>query len=64
MKLVNEYLDDATNFEKLAANETNLEFRNQLLQQARAYRKLAEERAKQLGVALPNERAKPDVKVG
>ena len=54
MKLVAEYLADAIKFERLAASEENAELRQQLVKQAKAYEKLAKERAKRLGLAEPN----------
>jgi hypothetical protein len=53
MKLVTEYLADAANFDELAASEQDAQVREQLQNQAAAYRTLAEKRAKQLGVPLP-----------
>ena len=53
MKLVAEYVAEAMKFEQLAATEKNQEFRAQLEKQAAAYRKLAEERAKTLGLPPP-----------
>ncbi len=54
MKLALEYLEDAIKFERLAALEENPEHKSALMGQAAAYRKLAEERAKKIGVSLPN----------
>ncbi len=56
MKLVTEYLADAANFEQLAGKESDPGVKEQLLQQAAAYRRLAEKRAEALGLPLP---AKP-----
>ncbi len=53
MKLVAEYMSDAVNFERLAALERKPELREQLERQADAYRKLAEDRAKQVGLPPP-----------
>jgi hypothetical protein len=53
MKLITEYIADAVNFERLAAVETNPEFRTELEKQAAAYRRLAAHRAKQIGVPPP-----------
>ncbi len=53
MKLMTEYLADAAKFDQLAALEQDPQVREQLKKQAAAYRKLAEKRAKQLGVPLP-----------
>jgi hypothetical protein len=55
MKLVTEYLADAARFDQLAALEQDPEVREQLEKQAAAYRALAEKRAKQAGLPLPNE---------
>jgi hypothetical protein len=52
MKLVAEYLADAVKFERLAAEEKNEDLKLSLLQQAAAYRTLAEKRAKELGKPL------------
>jgi hypothetical protein len=52
MKLVYEYLADALKFERRAAEEKNDDLKLSLLQQAAACRKLAENRAKELGMSL------------
>ncbi len=52
MTLVTEYLADAAKFDQLAALEQDPQVREQLKEQATAC-KLAEKRAKQLGVPLP-----------
>jgi hypothetical protein len=52
MKLVSEYLADALKFERLAAEEKDEQLKLSFLQQAAAYRKLAEKRAKDLGKPL------------
>ena len=49
VKLVAEYLADALKFERLAAQEKDEDLKLSLLQQAEAYRKLADKRAKELG---------------
>ncbi len=54
MKLVTEYLADAANFEQLDAQESDPARKEQLLQQAAAYHRLAEKRAKALKVPLPS----------
>jgi hypothetical protein len=54
MKLVTEYLADAAKFERLASAETDPKLKEQLLKQAESYRKLAESRAKRLGVPIPS----------
>jgi hypothetical protein len=53
MKLVTEYLADAANFGQLATMETDPAKKEQLLQQAAAYHRLAEKRAKTLGLPFP-----------
>jgi hypothetical protein len=53
MKLVTEYLVDAAKFDQLAALDQDAQVREQLQNHATSYRKLAEKRAKQLGVPLP-----------
>lgn len=45
MKMVAEYLDKALSFEQMAAHENDLALKENLLKQARAYRKLAADRA-------------------
>jgi hypothetical protein len=52
MKQVTEYLTDAATFDYLAALEQDSKLREQLHEQAEAYRKLAETRAKQVGSPL------------
>jgi hypothetical protein len=52
MKLVSEYLADALKFERLAVEEKDEQLKLSFLQQAAAYRKLAEKRAKDLGKPL------------
>ena len=49
MKLIAEYLEHALAFERLAADEGNPEIRVQFEEQAKAYRKLAAERAERMG---------------
>ena len=45
MRMVAEYLEKAVIFETLAAQETDAKLKAELLAQAKAYRKLAAERA-------------------
>jgi hypothetical protein len=52
MKLVTQYLADAAKFKHLAGLETDPALKEQLLNQAAAYHKLAETRAKDLGLPL------------
>jgi hypothetical protein len=54
MKLLNEYLERAVSLESLAANEQDSAFREQLLNQAAAYRELAAKRAKEYGLPPPS----------
>lgn len=54
MKLLTEYLERAVSLERLAANETDPTFKQQLLVQAAAYRKLAARRAEQYGLPAPS----------
>ena len=54
MKLIAEYLEHALAFEKLAADEGNPEIRVQFEEQAKAYRKLAAERAERYGLPAPS----------
>jgi hypothetical protein len=45
MKMVAEYLEKAIHFEQMAERESDAELKDRLLDQARAYRKLAADRA-------------------
>ena len=54
MKLVVEYLHDAVRLEHLAASEPNPEVSGALKQQAAVYRRMAEERAKKMGLPPPD----------
>jgi hypothetical protein len=60
MKLITEYVADAVKFEHLAALERNPEVRTLLEKQAAAYRKLAVQRSKQLGVPPPEKPEKSE----
>ncbi|MBR1152971.1 hypothetical protein [Bradyrhizobium sp. JYMT SZCCT0428] len=53
MKLLNEYLDHALSFERLAAHEERPEVKAQFEEQAAAYRKLAD-RAARYGLPAPS----------
>lgn len=53
MKLIAEYLERCAHFERLAASENDLSTQAQMLEQARAYYKLAVKRAGELGQAIP-----------
>jgi hypothetical protein len=52
MNLVSEYLADALKFERLAAEVKDEQLKLSFLQQAAAYRKLAEKRANDIGKPL------------
>jgi hypothetical protein len=54
MKLLTEYLEHALSFERMAAEETNPEVREQFEKQAAAYRKLVAERAVKYGLPAPS----------
>jgi hypothetical protein len=54
MKLLNEYLEHALAFERLAAGENKPEVKAQFEQQAMAYRRLAAERAARYGLPTPS----------
>jgi hypothetical protein len=58
MKMLTEYLERAVNLERLAAGEQDSTFKAELLNQAKAYRKLAARRAEQYGLPSPSP---PDV---
>ncbi|HEY6329695.1 MAG TPA: hypothetical protein VI756_10175 [Blastocatellia bacterium] len=53
MKLIVEYLEHAFHFEQMASEAEDEKFKASLLEQAVAYRKLAEKRAKQMELPLP-----------
>jgi hypothetical protein len=54
MKMLAEYLDTAIKFEQMAAQENDPKLKADLERQAAAYRKLAEKRAKEYGLKMPN----------
>jgi hypothetical protein len=56
MKMVAEYLDKAITFERLADAEKDAKAKAELIAQAKAYRKLATERAERLGMNKPSRR--------
>jgi hypothetical protein len=56
MKMLAEYLENAINFEKMAADEKDAKLREQFAKQAAAYRKLAEKRAKDYGLEVASRR--------
>ena len=55
MKLATEYLSDAAKFDRLAEAKSDPKLKDQLTKQAAAYRKLAADRAKKLGIQPPPE---------
>jgi hypothetical protein len=56
MKMLAEYLESAIKFEKMAAEEKDAKLKAHFENQAAAYRKLAEKRAKDYGLQVPSER--------
>lgn len=54
MKIIGEYLTGACRFDHLASEEESAQVRAVLKQQAAAYRRHAVERAKGLGLELPD----------
>lgn len=56
MEMIAHYLEKAIDFEKMAVKEMDPELKANLLEQAAAYRKLADERARRLKLSLPPER--------
>ncbi|WP_426615758.1 hypothetical protein [Bradyrhizobium sp. McL0616] len=54
MKLLTEYLERAVQLEQLAEGEPDSIFRDQLMQQAKAYRKMAAKRAEDYGLTAPS----------
>ncbi len=53
MKMIAEYLEHALQFERMAEAETNPDAKGLFEKQAAAYRKLAAERAKKIGLDPP-----------
>jgi hypothetical protein len=53
MKMIAEDLEHAMQFESMAAEATDQQLKETLLGQAKAYRKLAAERAARLKIAVP-----------
>jgi hypothetical protein len=51
--MIAEYLQHALEFERMASDENDSALKDSLLGQARAYRKLATERAARLGLSPP-----------
>jgi hypothetical protein len=53
VKMIAEYLENALRFEQMAAEESGPKLKASFEKQAAAYRKLAAERAKKLGLPEP-----------
>jgi len=60
LKLLTEYLERASELERLAGGEPDSTFKTQLLNQAAAYRKLATKRAVEYGLPLPSRPENPN----
>jgi hypothetical protein len=54
MKMINEYIDHALSFERLAKEEKDPNLKAQFQKQADAYRKLTAERAAKYGLPAPS----------
>jgi hypothetical protein len=54
MKMVAEYLFEAVKFERMASETDNSELKAAFRKQASEYRRLAEKRAKELGIPPPD----------
>ena len=54
MQLINECLERAAHFQTLADAETDPKLKEQLIDQSRAYLKLAAKRAQELGLPPPS----------
>src|SRR5262249_8219186 len=59
MKTIGEYLEGAIKFERMADDTADSELRASFQKQAEAYRNLAVERAKKLGIPVPEIIPKP-----
>ena len=53
MKMLAEYLENAVQFEQMAADEKDPKLKAEFERQAASYRKLAEKRAKEYGLDMP-----------
>jgi hypothetical protein len=60
VKLIAEYLERAHQFERMAAAENDSKLKADFQKQAMAYRKLAEKRARETGLPLPNNEENSD----
>jgi len=54
MKMLADYLETAIKFEQMAADERDARLKELFETQAAAYRNLAEKRAKEYGLKVPN----------
>jgi hypothetical protein len=59
MKMLAEYLEHAIEFERMADETAEGALKEQFLKQARAYRKLAEKRAIEVGFRKPPPESRP-----
>ena len=53
MKMLAEYLENAVQFEQMAADEKDPKLKAEFVRQAASYRKRAEKRAKEYGLNMP-----------
>lgn len=53
MKLIAEYLERAHQFERMAEQETDPKLKDAFAKQARSYHRLAEKRAMEIGLPMP-----------
>jgi hypothetical protein len=60
MKMIAEYLENALNFERMAATEENPKLKGDLQKLAASYRKLAAERSEKLGLPPPPQPSEGD----
>jgi hypothetical protein len=62
--MVVEYLEHARQFDRLADTTGDPELKKQFLDQVAAYRRLAEQRAEQLGLPMPGPRQSESLESG
>jgi hypothetical protein len=53
MKMLSEYLENAVQFEQMAADEKDPKLKAEFVRQAASYRKRAEKRAKEYDLKMP-----------
>jgi hypothetical protein len=56
MKMLAEFLDNAAQFEQMAADEKDTKLKGEFKRKAASYRKRAEERATEHGLKMPSPR--------